>query len=77
MDEKKVFARLKPSEMAIFRAAADIYAGYVAAGKVNESNENDMMVKAIKTSVRMADAVDNLIISDDEKAPGIFDPANI
>ena len=64
--EKKYYVSLQPSEMAIFRAAASIYASYVAIGNVNEENENAMMKKSIKTSIKMANAVDELVRSDDE-----------
>lgn len=64
------YFKLEPSEMAIFRAAAQIYAGYVAAGKVTDQNEQDLMKKAIQVSVILARNIENLIQSDGETAHG-------
>ncbi len=63
---EKFYASLKPSETAIFRAAADIYAGYVAAGAVTEENEEEMIARCVATSIRLCDAVDNSVRSDEE-----------
>ena len=68
MAPKKFYANLQPSEMAIFRAAADIFAGYVAGGKVDDDNEQAMIKKSIEISMRMADTVDKVVQSDDEIA---------
>ena len=64
--KKKIHASLQPSEMAIFRAAANIFAGYVATGKVTEENEKNMIKKSIETSVKIANLVDQSIQRDDE-----------
>ncbi len=65
---KKFYSSLQPSEMAIFRAAANIFSGYVATGKVNEENENDMIKKSIETSIKIAHAVEEAVQSDEEIA---------
>lgn len=66
MEQKKYYASLKPSAMAIFNAAADIFSSYVSIGKVNDDNENDMIKKAIKTSIKIASIVDKSVKSDGE-----------
>lgn len=63
---KKHFFSLQPSEAAVFRAAATIYAGYIVAGQITADNEAAMMKKAIGASVSMARHVDTIIQSDDE-----------
>ena len=59
---------LQPSETAIFRAAAGIFASYVTAGAVTQENEKEMMKKAIGVSISLARTVERLIQSDDELA---------
>ncbi len=63
---KKFYASLQPSEMAIFNAAAKIYASYIVAGQVTDSNEDEMMIRCIRRSIRMAAAVDQCVQSDSE-----------
>jgi len=63
---KKHFFSLQPSEAAIFRAAANIYAGYIVAGQITEDNAAEMMKKAVKASLLMARQVDSIVQSDDE-----------
>ena len=64
--KEKYHATLQPSETAIFQAAAHIFASYVASGKVTDENENQMIVKAIKTSISICDIVEKSVRSDDE-----------
>jgi hypothetical protein len=64
--KEKYHATLQPSETAIFRAAANIFASYVASGKVTDENENEMILKAIKTSITICDIVDKNVRSDEE-----------
>ena len=68
MGPKKFYANLQPSEMAIFRAAADIFSGYIAAGQVGDINESEMIKKSIGISMKMADMVDKAVQSDGEIA---------
>lgn len=63
---KKHFFSLQPSEAAIFQAAANVYASYVAARQVTDDNEADMMRKAIGVSVSMARHVEKIVQSDTE-----------
>ena len=68
---KTHYFNLQSSEKAIFKAAANIYAGYVAAGAVTPENEADMMKKAISASIAIAHHVEKIVQSDDELAgPG-------
>jgi len=53
-------------ETAIFQAAANIFASYIAAGQVTGENQAEMMKKAIAASISMAQYVEDVIISDNE-----------
>ena len=64
--KEKYHATLQPSETAIFQAAANIFASYVASGKVTDTNENEMILKAIKTSITICSIVDKNVRSDEE-----------
>jgi hypothetical protein len=57
---------LHPSESVVVRAAADIYAAYIAAGKVVEGKEKDWMQRSIDEAVWLAMRVDESIRSDNE-----------
>ena len=65
---KTHYFRLQPSEMAVFQAASQIYAGYVASGQVKESNESEMMKKSISAAISIGKCVEKAVISDDELA---------
>ena len=65
---KTHYFSLQPSEMAIFRAAADIYAAYVAANQVRDENTADMMKKAISAAIAIGRHVEKVVQSDDEMA---------
>lgn len=64
--KEKYYATLQPSETAISQAAANIFASYVASGKVTDENENEMILKAIKTSITICSIVDKNVRSDEE-----------
>ncbi len=64
--KEKYHATLQPSETAIFQAAANIFASYVTSGKVTDANENEMILKAIKTSITICSIVDKNVRSDEE-----------
>jgi hypothetical protein len=66
MANKKAYSDLQPSELAIFSAAANIFSSYIASGKVNDENENDMIKKSIETSIKISDIVDQVVQSDGE-----------
>jgi hypothetical protein len=63
------YFHLQPSETAIFRAAANIYASYIAASQVTKDNEAEMMKKAISAAITIARYVEKVIQSDEELAP--------
>lgn len=51
-NDKPIYFSLQPSEMAIFRAAAQIYAAYISSGKVTEDNVQEYRAKSIREAVR-------------------------
>lgn len=65
MNEKR-YLKLQSSEATVIRAAADIYAGYLAAGRVEAGQEDDYLRRSIKDAIRIAEAVDAQIVSDNE-----------
>lgn len=66
--ESKYHFSLQPSEMAIFRAAADIYAGYIASGQLTGDNSGELMKKSIAAAISIARSVEKIVQSDDELA---------
>lgn len=62
------YLHLQPSEAAVFGAAANIFASYVATNQVTQDNELAMMKKAISTAVSIARLVEKVVQSDDELA---------
>lgn len=63
---KKRNLSLKPSELAVFQAAATIYASYVATGKVDASNAQQYREQALGEAVELAIWTDQVIVSDGE-----------
>jgi len=57
---------LQPSEMAVFRAAAQIYSAYLATGRVKEGSEKEWMKRALEESLWMAQNAEDMIQSDNE-----------
>lgn len=64
--EKKFYASLAPSEMAIFRAASEIFAANVKIGSITEENEDEMIDKIVATTIKICDKVENSVRSDNE-----------
>lgn len=62
------YLHLQASEAAVFEAAANIFASYVATNQVTQDNEVAMMKKAISTAVSIARLVEKVVQSDDELA---------
>lgn len=54
----KPYIALQSSEGVIVQAAATIYAGYLTAGFVSESNESDWIARSIKVAIRIAQTTD-------------------
>lgn len=66
--EKKASLSLQPSEAIVVRAAADIYAAYIIAGKVKEGQEKTWRDRAIREAFDIAKTADDAIRSDGEMA---------
>ena len=69
MNEQKKsthYLSLQPSEMAVFRAACQIYSGYIASGQATEDTSDQYMKKSINEAIRIARSVDQAVQSDDE-----------
>ncbi len=64
--DKKVSLSLQPSESVVVRAAAQIYAAYIIAGKVDEGQEKAWRERAIREAFDLAKTADLSIISDGE-----------
>ena len=62
----KPFLALQPSEMVVAQSAANIYAAYIAAGRVPEGKEQDWMRRAIGEAFTIARLTDEAIHSDTE-----------
>jgi hypothetical protein len=62
----KVSLSLQPSEAVVVRAAATIYAGYVAAGKVADGQEQEWLGRALREAIWIARSADDAIRSDTE-----------
>ena len=57
---------LQPSEGIVVRAAATIYAAYIAAGRVPDGQETEWMKRSIREAAAIAQMTDQAIQSDDE-----------
>ena len=66
MLNQKYYASLAPSEMAIFRAAAEIYAAHVVAGKITDENKEEMIADVVATTIKICAKVDSSVRSDNE-----------
>lgn len=60
------YVALQPSEGIIVQAAATIYAGYLAAGRVAEGSESDWIARSIKDAIRIAQTTDENVQADAE-----------
>ena len=70
-EEKKQglhYFSLQPSEMAIFRGAAAIFAGYISSGEVNEDNRRQYCKVAVRDAIRIGKMVERAVQSDEELA---------
>ena len=57
---------LQHSESVVVQAAAQIYAAYIASGRVGEGEEVNCMKRSIREAIMLAQGVDDAVISDDE-----------
>ena len=62
----KIAISLQPSEAVVVRAAASIYAAYIAAGRVPEGQEEPWMSRSIREAIWIARTADDAIQSDNE-----------
>lgn len=60
------YINLQPSEAYVLQAAAQVFAGYIAAGKVTPENEAQMIENAVTVGIRLAQRVDARIQSAEE-----------
>ena len=63
---KKPSLSLQPSEGIVVRSAAQIYAAYIAAGRVVEGTEREWMERAIREAFLIARLTDEAVQSDTE-----------
>jgi hypothetical protein len=57
---------LHPSESVVIRAAAQIYAAYITAGRVKEGSEKEWMQRSLDEALWIARTGDDMIHSDNE-----------
>lgn len=65
MDEITLL-RLNESEAAVLAAASRIYAGFLAAGKIEPGNEESLREEAVEVAIALAQLVDARVQSQDE-----------
>jgi hypothetical protein len=65
MDDK-TYLNLHTSEGHILGAAARIFTGYLAAGRVSDDDEAEWIEKSVETAIRMAVSVDEKVRTEDE-----------
>lgn len=57
---------LQPSKGVVTQAAAQIYAAYIAAGRVQDDNGDEWLKRSIRDAVTIARTVDASVQSDEE-----------
>ncbi|MDP6447563.1 MAG: hypothetical protein QGG36_13345 [Pirellulaceae bacterium] len=62
----KTHLNLQKSEGIVVTAAANIYAAYIAAGRVEDGQEATYMERSIRDAIRIAVTTDDAIICDGE-----------
>jgi hypothetical protein len=62
----KNYLELQKSEGIVVQAAAQIYAGYLAAGRVAEGQETEYIKRSIRDAIQIAVITDSAVISDEE-----------
>ena len=58
--------KLQHSESVVIHAASRIYAAYIMQGWVVENSEDEWIQRSIREAVKMAEATDSAVVSDDE-----------
>jgi hypothetical protein len=64
--EQPKYLKLQWSESVVAIAASHIFAAHISAGRVNDGNEDEMLLKSILTAIKLADRADALVKSDEE-----------
>ncbi len=64
---EKSFVRLQSSEAAVAQMASRLLAAYIAAGRANPSDEEELIGKSLSLAIRLAREADKLVESDDEE----------
>jgi hypothetical protein len=63
---KRQYINLQPSEAAVARVAGQIYAAYIAVGRVPEGKEQEWITRSIQEAFLIARQTDDAYQSDDE-----------
>ena len=64
--KKRPNLKLEVSEGIVVQVAGQIYAAYIAAGRVTEETEKEWMDRSIHEALRIAQTVDEALQSDSE-----------
>lgn len=67
---ERQYFKIESSEMAILRTAGGMFSAFVAAGQVNDINEEKILEKCVVMSVKLARKIEALIQSDGETGHG-------
>lgn len=62
----KTYLKLQQSEGFVIEAAAQIYSAYIASGQLTQENKESLMKGAIRDALRIAIAIDETIIAENE-----------
>ena len=62
----KTYLDLQRSEGIVVQAAAQIYSGYLAGGRVAEGQETEYLKRSIREAIQIAVVTDEAVISDEE-----------
>jgi hypothetical protein len=62
----KTYLDLQRSEGIVVQAAAQIYSGYIAAGRVTDEQASEFLKRSIREAIQIAVATDDAVISDEE-----------
>jgi hypothetical protein len=62
----ETYLKLHPSEIAVVEAASRVFCAYISSGLVTAESEEEMILKAFRVAIRMAQATDGLVQSDEE-----------
>jgi hypothetical protein len=62
----KAKVSLQTSEGLVFQASAQIYAAYIAVGKVSEGHEHQWIERATRDAILLANSAEKMVQSDSE-----------